>query len=268
MSAPVLTHLSDNGVLTITLNRPEVLNSLDESLTLGLVDAMHEAKTDSAVRAVVITGAGRAFCAGADLNARSWPAVKGVSAGEATAANMERGFNPLVKAVAQSTKPVVTAINGIAAGGGVGLALAGDIAVAAETAKFKLVFGPNLGIIPDMGASWFLPNLVGRARANGLALLGDNLSASDAKTWGLIWDCVADEDLLPTALTLAGRLADGPTSGLKAVVKAHDRALSNTLSEQLEYEKDTQRMLFDFPHVSEGIRAFIEKRKPNFRDVS
>ena len=186
MSTPVLTHLADNGVLTITLNRPEVLNSLDESLTLGLVDAMHEAKTDSAVRAVVITGAGRAFCAGADLNARSWPAVKRVSAGEATAANMERGFNPLVKAVAQSTKPVVTAINGVAAGGGVGLALAGDIAIAAETAKFKLVFGPNLGIIPDMGASWFLPNLVGRARANGLALLGDNLSASDAKTWGLI----------------------------------------------------------------------------------
>ena len=181
---------------------------------------------------------------------------------------MERGFNPLVKAVAQSTKPVVTAINGVAAGGGVGLALAGDIAIAAETAKFKLVFGPNLGIIPDMGASWFLPNLVGRARANGLALLGDNLSASDAKTWGLIWDCVADEELMPTALNIAGRLADGPTAGLKAVVKAHDRAFSNTLSEQLEYEKDTQRMLFDFPHVSEGIRAFIEKRKPNFRDVS
>ena len=268
MSAPVLTHLADNGVLTITLNRPEVLNSLDESLTLGLVDAMHEAKTDSAVRAVVITGAGRAFCAGADLNAQSWPAVKGVSAGEAIAANMERGFNPLVKTVAQSTKPVVTAINGVAAGGGVGLALAGDIAIAAETAKFKLVFGPNLGIISDMGASWFLPNLVGRARANGLALLGDNLSASDAKAWGLIWDCVADEDLMSTALTLAGKLADGPTAGLKAVVKAHDRALSNTLSEQLEYEKDTQRMLFDFPHVSEGIRAFIEKRKPNFRDVS
>ncbi|MEC7959379.1 MAG: enoyl-CoA hydratase/isomerase family protein, partial [Pseudomonadota bacterium] len=140
MSASVLTRLADNGVLTITMNRPAVLNSLDESLTLGLVDAMHEAKTDSAVRAVVITGAGRAFCAGADLNARSWPAVKGVSAGEATAANMERGFNPLVKAVAQSTKPVVTAINGVAAGGGVGLALAGDIAIAAETAKFKLVF--------------------------------------------------------------------------------------------------------------------------------
>ena len=159
----------------------------------------------------------------------------------------------------------MTAINGIAAGGGVGLALAGDIAVAAETAKFKLVFGPNLGIIPDMGASWFLPNLVGRARANGLALLGDNLSASDAKTWGLIWDCVADEELMPTALTLAGRLADGPTAGLKAVVKAHDRALSNTLSEQLEYEKDTQRMLFNFPHVSGVFAPSLKSVNPIFR---
>ena len=101
-----------------------------------------------------------------------------------------------------------------------------------------------------------------------MALLGDTLFASDAKALGLIWDCVADEELMPTALTLAGRLADGPTAGLKAVVKAHDRALSNTLSEQLDYEKETQRMLFDFPHVSEGIRAFIEKREPNFRDVS
>ncbi|MEL0214178.1 MAG: enoyl-CoA hydratase-related protein [Burkholderiaceae bacterium] len=254
--------------MTITLNRPDVLNSLDEALTLGLIETMNEAKTDSKVRSIIVTGAGRAFCAGADLNARSWPTAEGISAGEATAANMERGFNPLIKAVAQSTKPVVTAINGVAAGGGVGLAVAGDIAIAAESASFKLVFGPNLGIIPDMGASWFLPNLVGRARANGLALLGDNLLALDAKTWGLIWDCVPDEDLMSSAKELAGRLADGPTAGLKAVVKAHDRAFSNTLSEQLEYEKETQRMLFDFPHVSEGIRAFIEKRKPNFRNVS
>jgi 2-(1,2-epoxy-1,2-dihydrophenyl)acetyl-CoA isomerase len=148
------------------------------------------------------------------------------------------------------------------------LALAGDIAIACESAKFKLVFGPNLGIIPDMGASWFLPNLVGRARANGLALLGDDLPAATAKDWGLIWDCVSDDQLLTEAQTIAGRLAEGPTIGLKAVVKAHDRALSNTLSEQLEYEKETQRVLFDFPHVAEGVRAFIEKRKPNFRDVS
>ena len=137
------------------------------------------------------------------LNARSWPLIKGVSAEEVTAAHMDRGFNPLVKAVANSTKPSVTAINGIAAGGGVGLALAGDIAIAVETAKFKLVFGPNLGLIPDVGASWFLPNPVRRARANGLALLGDNLSASDAKAWRLIWDCVADEKLISTAMNLA-----------------------------------------------------------------
>lgn len=268
MSETLLSELADNGVLTITLNRPKVLNSLNETITLELLQALSDARTRRDVRAIVITGAGRAFCAGADLDSKSWPSPEGLSAGEATAANMDRGFNPLVKAVSQSTKPVVTAINGIAAGGGVGLALAGDIAIACESAKFKLVFGPNLGIIPDMGASWFLPNLVGRARANGLALLGDNLSATDAKEWGLIWDCVPDEQLLSDAQAIAGRLADGPIIGLKAVVKAHDRALSNTLSEQLEYEKETQRVLFDFPHVAEGVRAFIEKRKPNFRDVS
>ena len=268
MSHTLLTELADNGVLTITLNRPEVLNSLNETITLGLLQALIDARTNKDVRAIVITGAGRAFCAGADLDSKSWPSPKGLSAGEATAASMDRGFNPLVKAVSQSTKPVVTAINGIAAGGGVGLALAGDIAIASEAAKFKLVFGPNLGIIPDMGASWFLPNLIGRARANGLALLGDDLPAATAKEWGLIWDCVPAEQLLAEAQAIAGRLADGPTIGLKAVVKAHDRAMSNTLSEQLEYEKETQRVLFDFPHVSEGVRAFIEKRKPNFRDVS
>lgn len=268
MSNTLLSNLADNGVLTLTLNRPEVLNSLNETLTMNLLRALNDARVSKDVRAIVITGSGRAFCAGADLDSKSWPSPTGLSAGEATAASMDRGFNPLVRAVSQSTKPVVTAINGIAAGGGVGLALAGDIAIACESAKFKLVFGPNLGIIPDMGASWFLPNLVGRARANGLALLGDDLPAATAKDWGLIWDCVSDDQLLTEAQTIAGRLAEGPTIGLKAVVKAHDRALSNTLSEQLEYEKETQRVLFDFPHVAEGVRAFIEKRKPNFRDVS
>lgn len=266
MSHTLLSELADNGVLTITLNRPDVLNSLNETITMALLATLTEARTNKNVRTIVITGAGRAFCAGADLDSKSWPSPEGLSAGEATAASMDRGFNPLVKAISQSTKPVVTAVNGIAAGGGVGLALAGDIAIASKAAKFKLVFGPNLGIIPDMGASWFLPHLIGRARANGLALLGDDLSAEKAKEWGLIWDCVPAEQLLEEAQAIAGRLADGPTIGLKAVVKAHDRALANTLSEQLEYEKETQQVLFDFPHVAEGVRAFIEKRKPNFRN--
>ena len=209
MSITLLTDLADNGVLTLTLNRPEVLNSLNEGLTMNLLSALNDARANKDVRAIVITGSGRAFCAGADLDSKSWPSPKGLSAGEATAASMDRGFNPLVRAVSQSTKPVVTAINGIAAGGGVGLALAGDITIASESAKFKLVFGPNLGIIPDMGASWFLPNLVGRARANGLALLGDDLPAVTAKDWGLIWDCVPDDQLLTKAQTIAGRLADG-----------------------------------------------------------
>ena len=204
MSDTLLTELADNGVLTITLNRPEVLNSLNETITLGLLQALIDARTNKDVRAIVITGAGRAFCAGADLDSKSWPSPTGLSAGEATAASMDRGFNPLVKAVSQSTKPVVTAINGIAAGGGVGLALAGDIAIASDAAKFKLVFGPNLGIIPDMGASWFLPNLIGRARANGLALLGDDLPAATAKEWGLIWDCVPAEQLLAGSSSYCG----------------------------------------------------------------
>ena len=142
MSDTLHTELAANGVLTITLNRPEVLNSLNETITLGLLQALIDARTNKDVRAIVITGAGRAFCAGADLDSKSWPSPKGLSAGEATAASMDRGFNPLVKAVSQSTKPVVTAINGIAAGGGVGLALAGDIAIASDTAKFKLVLVP------------------------------------------------------------------------------------------------------------------------------
>jgi len=180
---------------------------------------------------------------------------------------MENAFNPLVKAITQSTKPVVNAINGIAAGGGVGLALTGDIVVAAESAKFKLVFGPNLGIISDVGASWFVPNLIGRARANGMGLLGDDISAQQAKEWGLIWDCVPDNELMVVSEKIANKLANGPTAGLKEIVKAHDKALSGSLSEQLDYEKEIQRVRLDSKEFKEGVSAFIEKRKPNFRDL-
>jgi len=162
---------------------------------------------------------------------------------------------------------VITAINGIAAGGGVGLALSGDIVVASESAKFKLVFGPNLGIIPDVGASWFVPNLVGRARANGMGLLGDDVSAKQAKEWGLIWDYYPDDQLMSEAHKLADRLADGAIKGLKEVSKAHFKALSGSLDEQLDYERDTQRVLLDREEFKEGVTAFLGKRKPNFRDI-
>ena len=268
MSNAIEKNLNDKGVLQLTLNRPEVLNAMNADLIMGLLDNLYEAKANQKVRSIVITGNGRGFCAGADLVDGGWPSSEGLSSGEVTFNNMENAFNPLVKAITQSNKPVISAVNGIAAGGGVGLALCGDIVLAAESAKFKLVFGPNLGIISDVGASWFVPNLIGRARANGMGLLGEDISAKQAKDWGLIWDCIPDDELMMRAMEIAGRIADGPIEGLKAVVKAHDRALSSTLSEQLDYEKETQRIRTDSKDFKEGVKAFAEKRKPNFRDLN
>ena len=268
MSNAIETNLNDKGVLQLTLNRPEVLNAMNADLIMGLLDSLYEAKANTKVRSIVITGNGRGFCAGADLVDGGWPSSEGLSSGEVTFNNMENAFNPLVKAITQSNKPVISAVNGIAAGGGVGLALCGDIVLAAESAKFKLVFGPNLGIISDVGASWFVPNLIGRARANGMGLLGEDISAKQAKDWGLIWDCTPDDELMVKAMEIAEKIADGPIEGLKAVVKAHDRALSSTLSEQLDYEKETQRIRTDSKDFKEGVKAFAEKRKPNFRDLN
>ena len=267
MNDTILKELSDSGVLKLSLNRPDVLNAMNADLIMGLLDGMTEAKSNKAVRAVLITGNGRGFCAGADLVDGGWPKTEGLSTGEAGVVNMENAFNPLVKAITQSSKPVVNAINGIAAGGGVGLALSGDLVIAAESAKFKLVFGPNLGLISDVGASWFVPNLIGRARANGMGLLGDDVNAQQAKDWGLIWDCVPDDELVSTSTEIAERLANGPIKGLKALVKEHDNALSSSLSDQLDYEKEVQRGRMDSQDFKEGVSAFVGKRKPNFRDL-
>jgi|TARA_B100000686_G_scaffold3071_1_gene3279 2-(1,2-epoxy-1,2-dihydrophenyl)acetyl-CoA isomerase len=267
MNEVIEKDLSKSGVLTLRLNRPEVLNAMNADLILGLLEAFNDAKVNKEVRSVLLTGNGRGFCSGADLVDGGWPNPKGISPGEAAANNMENAFNPLVKAITQSNKPVVNAVNGIAAGGGVGLALSGDLVIASKSAKFKLVFGPNLGIIPDVGASWFVPNLIGRARANGMGLLGEDISAEKAKEWGLIWDCVADEDLITHCTKIAEKIANGPIEGLKSVVKAHDNSLSSSLSDQLDYEKNTQRVRLDTKDFKEGVSAFVEKRKPNFRDI-
>ena len=145
--------------------------------------------------------------------------------------------------------------------------MCGDLIIASESAKFKLVFGPQPGIISDVGASWLVPNLIGRARANGMALLGEDISSSQALDWGLIWSVFPDDALIQEAISLASQLADGSITGLKAIVKAHDSALKNTLDEQLDYERDTQRVLCDGEVFKEGVTAFIEKRKPNFKDL-
>ncbi|MDB2575408.1 enoyl-CoA hydratase-related protein, partial [Alphaproteobacteria bacterium] len=199
MSDILEKEVSESGVLTLRMNRPDVLNSLNSDIVFALIDAFNNAAEDDNVRAIVLTGNGRGFCAGADLAGGNWPSEKGMTPGDITANSMEIGFNPLVRAVVDSPKPVITAINGVAAGGGVGLALSGDLVLAAESAKFRLVFAPQLGIIPDVGASWLVPNLVGRARANGLALLGDDLSAEKAQEWGMVWEVHPDDQLVAKA---------------------------------------------------------------------
>ena len=261
------TEIKEKGVFVITLNRPKVLNSLNKEIIDELLEAFDKAYEDQSIRTVVLTGEGRGFCSGADLAGGGWPSDPKWSPGESTANAMEIGFNPLVRKIVNCPKPVVNAINGIAAGGGVGLALCGDLILAADSAKFKLVFGPQLGIISDVGASWLVPNLLGRAKANGMALLGEDISASQAETWGLIWKVFPEKDLLDEACKLAGRMADGAITGLKAIVKAHDNALQVSLSDQLDYERDTQRVLCDGAVFKEGVQAFLEKRKPNFRDI-
>ena len=257
----------DEGVSILTLNRPEVLNSLNKELIDSLLKAFDDIYENNSIRSVIITGEGRGFCSGADLAGGGWPSDPKWSQGESTANAMEIGFNPLVRKIVNCPKPVVNAINGISAGGGVGLALCGDLIIASESAKFKLVFGPQLGIISDVGASWLIPNLLGRARANGMALLGEDVDSSQALNWGLVWKVVPDNDLKEKAIEYAKKLADGSITGLKAIVKAHDNALMSTLDEQLDYERDTQRVLCDGEVFKEGVTAFIQKRKPNFRDI-
>ena len=267
MAEEIITEIIDEEICLIKLNRPETLNSLNKTLVDCLLLEIKNCELNDNIRSIVITGNGRGFCAGADLANGGWPKNKNWNAGQATANAMEIGFNPLVRSIVNSKKPVIHAINGIAAGGGVGLALCGDIVIASDKAKFKLVFGPQLGIIPDVGASWLVPNLIGRAKANGLALLGDDLDAKTACDWGLIWQVVQDEDLLSEAINIAKRVANSAISGLKAVVHAHDNALVSSLDQQLDYERDTQEIFCNKNEFKEGVRAFLEKRKPNFKAI-
>ncbi|MDA8539667.1 enoyl-CoA hydratase-related protein [Alphaproteobacteria bacterium] len=267
MSDILEKEVSESGVLTLRMNRPDVLNSLNSDIVFAMIDAFNNAAEDDNVRAIVLTGNGRGFCAGADLAGGNWPSEEGMTPGDITANSMEIGFNPLVRAVVDSPKPIITAINGVAAGGGVGLALSGDLVLAAESAKFRLVFAPQLGIIPDVGASWLVPNLVGRARANGLALLGDDLSAEKAQEWGMVWEVHPDDQLVAKAQEYAARMAQGSITGIKATVRAHDRAMLQSIHDQLDFEKEEQRHYTNQPVFFEGVRAFIEKRKPNFRKI-
>lgn len=261
----VLLDVSD-GIATLTLNRPGTLNAINMDLIRDVRAAVQCVNEDSSARVLVITGAGRGFCSGADLTSSSAADDPGsdMTTGERTGERMRTGFNPMVQEIYDVRVPVVCAVNGVAAGGGMGLALAGDIVIATRSAKFIQVFVPKLGIIPDMGSTWHLPHLVGRARAMGLAMLGDRLSAEQAAEWGLIWKCVDDDTFMEEVLGVARQLRDGPTATYREVRRAFAHAEHATLSEQLDYERERQPFLTDAPNFAEGVQAFLEKRAPKF----
>jgi 2-(1,2-epoxy-1,2-dihydrophenyl)acetyl-CoA isomerase len=247
-----------DGWAMVTLNRPERLNAFDEAMHYALADALDRLGEDATCRAVLLTGAGRGFCAGQDLAAR----VGGEGPPD-LGATIEAFYNPLVRRLRGLRKPVVCAVNGVAAGAGASLALACDIVLAARSARFIQSFA-RIGLVQDCGGSYFLPRLVGRARAAGMALLGEPLGAEQAESWGMIWKVIDDDKLLGEARALAAHLATQPTRGLALIKQALDASADNTLAEQLDLERDLQREAGRSADYAEGARAFMEKRPAVF----
>jgi 2-(1,2-epoxy-1,2-dihydrophenyl)acetyl-CoA isomerase len=247
------------GYHRLTLNRPERLNAFNEGMHHSLAAAIAAAEADETCRALLLTGAGRAFCSGQDLNDRlAKPGEQVVLGG-----TLERHYNPLIRKLRSLRFPVVAAVNGTAAGAGCNIALACDIVLAARSATFVQSFA-RIGLVPDSGGTWLLPRLVGQARARALALLAEPLSAEKAEAWGLIWRAVDDADLMAEAEKLCAYFAAAPTFGLGLIKRALDAAEDNSLSDQLDLERDLQRRAGASPDYQEGIRAFFEKRKPVF----
>ena len=249
------------GVATLTLDRADRLNSLNETMHAEIRAALTEIEADGAVRAMLLTGAGRAFCAGQDLSDR---AVSGDGAGTDLGDTLERNYNPLIRRLAAREMPVVAAVNGIAAGAGANLALACDIVLAARSAGFLQAFS-RIGLVPDSGGTFVLPRLVGTARAMALTMLGETLDAETAASWGLIWRCVDDDALMDEATALARRLAGQPTRGLALTKRAIRASAANDLDTQLDLERDLQREAGATEDYREGVAAFMAKRKPAFK---
>jgi 2-(1,2-epoxy-1,2-dihydrophenyl)acetyl-CoA isomerase len=249
-----------DGVARITLNRPDRLNSFTATMHAELRDALALVENDRRVRVMVLTGAGRGFCAGQDLSDRAVaPGAAPVDLGE----SIEKDYRPLVLALRRLPIPVVCAMNGVAAGAGANIALACDIVIAARSASFIQAFC-KLGLVPDSGGTYFLPRLAGDARARGLALLGDRLTAEQAEQWGLIWRCVDDSEFAASVQALCAQLAAGPTRGLAAIKRALDASWHNSLEAQLDLERDLQREMGHSDDYREGVSAFLEKRAPRF----
>jgi 2-(1,2-epoxy-1,2-dihydrophenyl)acetyl-CoA isomerase len=255
---PILVEKRE-GYRIITLNRPARLNAFTEAMHVALKAALDEIEADSSCRALLITGAGRGFCAGQDLNDRlAKPGEKMVLGG-----TLEDYYNPLVRRLRALPFPVVAAVNGIAAGAGANVALACDIVLAAKSASFLQAFA-KIGLVPDSGGTWILPRLVGAARARALSLLAEPLPAEKAESWGLIWKTIGDNELMGEAIKLCEQFASGPTYGYSLIKRALDASELNDLSTQLDLERDFQREAGNSPDYAEGVRAFMEKRTPKF----
>ena len=247
------------GYHVITLNRPERLNAFNDAMHEALRAAIAAAEADESCRALLITGAGRGFCAGQDLSDRLLkPGEKPLPRN-----SLETYYNPLVRKLRGLPFPVIAAVNGVAAGAGCNIALACDIVLAARSASFTQSFA-RIGLIPDSGGTWLLPRLVGEARARALALLAEPLPAENAEQWGLIWKCVDDAALAGEAKNLCEHFAAAPTQGLALIKRALDASAGNSFDAQLDLERDLQREANMTPDYAEGVRAFMEKRKPNF----
>ncbi|GAA6153585.1 2-(1,2-epoxy-1,2-dihydrophenyl)acetyl-CoA isomerase PaaG [Pseudoteredinibacter isoporae] len=261
MSFETIEFSINNGVAVLTLNRPDNLNSFNTQMHEEVRQAITQVRTGGEARCLLITANGRGFCAGQDLGDRS---VSADGQMPDLGDSVEKNYNPLIRSIHNLDMPVVCAVNGVAAGAGASIALACDIVLAAKSASFIQAFC-KIGLIPDSGGTWALPRLVGLARAKGLALLGDKLSAEQAEKWGLIWECVEDAELMEKANALATHFASQPTKGLAMTKRALRESTSNSLHEQLELEKEYMRIGGRTEDYKEGVAAFKEKRKPEFK---
>lgn len=261
----------DGEIATITLDRPARLNAMNDQLMIDLRSALQRVVDDTDVRVAVLTGSGRGFCSGADLagfaeddaNRRDDPATPVANPGDGNATSMDEVFHPPILLLSELPVPTIAKVNGVAAGGGLGLVLGCDIAVAARSARFVCTFGPRLGIVPDLGTTFHLPHRVGAARARAIAMLGDPISAEQAEDWGLIWSAVDDEQLDAEVADLAARLARSSPDALTRIRSALAGAERATLDEQLDVEREHQRWLIP-RNMAEGANAFLERREPRF----
>ena len=251
----------EEGVATVTLDRPESLNSMNDDLMQDLSSALSAIEKDENVRVAVITGAGRGFCSGADLNnaAESDSDISNVT----PAFSETDFFNPALRSLHQCPVPTIARVNGVAAGGGLGIALACDLQIAVRSTFFVATFGPRLGIVPDMGSTWSLPRRAGRARAMGMAMLGERISAEQAADWGLIWKCVDDEKLDDEVRAATAVLKRTSPDAMLRIRQSIDAASTNTFADQLTAEMEHQAVLIP-RNMQEGAQAFLEKREPSF----